>query len=159
MWYFSRSRAIEKNPNHSFYGKVVLTSHETSADSEAVNQFTIIEVCGDPLKSETFDVYSDTTFRLEQDLRKQHLNLLRTKFIKMNRYVGNRVNTEGLDFSCFHSQEDGNLQEINPNVDFARPTLRRRHDPTSDPCDAQLKRQKTEEEEMDENTRKSDRRG
>ncbi|PIC14170.1 hypothetical protein B9Z55_027169 [Caenorhabditis nigoni] len=94
MWYFSRSRAIEKNPNHSFYGKVVLTSHETSADSEAVNQF-----------------------------------------------------------------EDGNLQEINPNVDFARPTLRRRHDPTSDPCDAQLKRQKTEEEEMDENTRKSDRRG
>ncbi|CAO4362771.1 unnamed protein product [Caenorhabditis nigoni] len=135
---FLEESGDQKNRNHSFHGKVVLTSHEKSADSEAVNQFTIIEVCGDPLKSETFDVYSDTTFRLEQDLRKQHLNLLRTKFIKMNRYVGNRVNTEGLDFR---------------KMGISRKSIQ------IDPCDAQLKRQKTEEEEMDENTRKSDRRG
>ncbi|CAR99090.1 Protein CBG28070 [Caenorhabditis briggsae] len=53
---------------------------------------------------------------------------------------------------------DDHLQEINRNVDFARPALKRRHDPNSDPCDAQLKRKKTEEEEeMDKNIRKSDR--
>ncbi|PIC21187.1 hypothetical protein B9Z55_026120 [Caenorhabditis nigoni] len=61
--------------------------------------------------------------------------------------------------SSIEEMEDGNLQEINGNVDFARPNLKRRHDPMTDPCDAQLKRQKTEEAEMDENTRDSDRRG
>ncbi|PIC21177.1 hypothetical protein B9Z55_026113 [Caenorhabditis nigoni] len=90
-----------KNPNHSFYGKVVLTSHEKSEESEAVNQFMIIEVCGDPLESKTFDVYSDTVFRLEQDLRKQNLKPLRTKWIETIEYVGNQVKTEDLDFSPF----------------------------------------------------------